>query len=43
MKWLDVPCIPLFLNQIKTPIDRIRAIIRLRLLITDTQTITLDW
>ncbi len=30
-------------NQIKTPIDRVRAIIRIRPLITDTQTNTLDW
>ncbi len=28
---------------IKTPIDRIRAINRTRRLITDTQTIILDW
>ncbi len=28
---------------IKTPIDRVRAIIRIRPLITDTQTNTLDW
>ncbi len=28
---------------IKTPIDRIRAIIRICPLITDTQTNTLDW
>ncbi len=30
-------------NKIKTPIDCIRAINRTRWLITDTQTITLDW
>ncbi len=29
--------------KIKTPIDHIRAIIRIRPLITDTQTNTLDW
>ena len=30
-------------QSIKTPIDRICAINRTRRLITDTQTITLDW
>ncbi len=31
------------IQEIKTPIDRIRAIIRIHPVITDTQTNTLDW
>ena len=34
---------PVLKQLMKKPIDRIRTIIRKRPLITDTQTITLDW